>query len=120
VNAAAPVELVLAALEAIGPAVETRGHHRRPDQRQLGERPDCRYNDAMLGHLRQADLTPEQLRLFRAGDAVDGTPASVEGAVQTALNAVWGATTHLGGGTASENPGPDDVGAEPGPVAFPD
>jgi tryptophan 2-monooxygenase len=44
----------------------------------------------------------------------------VEGAVQTALNAVWGVMTHLGGQTAPENPGPGDVYGEWGPVALPD
>jgi tryptophan 2-monooxygenase len=44
----------------------------------------------------------------------------VEGAVQTALNAVWGVMTHLGGRTAPENPGPGDVYGEWGPVALPD
>jgi tryptophan 2-monooxygenase len=74
----------------------------------------------MYGHFVQANLPAEQRGLFLCGDDVSWTPAWVEGAVQTALNVVWGVMTHLGGGTDPQNPGPGDVYAELGPVALPD
>jgi tryptophan 2-monooxygenase len=55
-----------------------------------------------------------------AGDDVSWTPAWAEGAVQTALNAVWGIVHHLGGSCAPENPGPGDRFAELAPPALPD
>jgi len=51
---------------------------------------------------------------------VSFTPAWVEGAVQTSLNAVWGIAHHLGGQTHADNPGPGDRFAEIGPIALPD
>jgi tryptophan 2-monooxygenase len=74
----------------------------------------------MYGHFVQADLPPHQRGLFLAGDDVSWTPGWAEGAVQTALNAVWGILTHLGGSTHPTNPGPGDRGAALGPIALPD
>jgi tryptophan 2-monooxygenase len=68
----------------------------------------------------QADLPPEQRGLFLAGDDISWTPAWVEGAVQTALNAVWGVMTHLGGRSPRDNPGPGEAYPTLGPVALPD
>ncbi|SEM14735.1 lysine 2-monooxygenase [Blastococcus sp. DSM 46786] len=79
-----------------------------------------RYNHRMYAHFVQDDFPPEQRGIFLAGDDVSWTPAWVEGAVQTSLNAVWGIMRHFGGGTQPENPGPGDVFAELGPVALPD
>ena len=47
-----------------------------------------RYNQRMYAHFMQDDLPPEQRGIFLAGDDVSWTPAWVEGAVQTSLNAV--------------------------------
>jgi tryptophan 2-monooxygenase len=79
-----------------------------------------RYNHRMYGHFVQADLPPHQRGLFLAGDDVSWTPGWAEGAVQTALNAVWGILTHLGGSTHPTNPGPGDRWAALGPIALPD
>ena len=79
-----------------------------------------RYNHRMFGHFIQDKLPPEQRGLFLAGDDVSWTPAWVEGAVQTALNAVWGVTTHLGGHSHPENPGPGDRYGALGPVELPE
>ncbi|MGY1723447.1 flavin monoamine oxidase family protein [Blastococcus sp. SYSU DS0533] len=79
-----------------------------------------RYNHRMYAHFVQDDFPPEHRGIFLAGDDVSWTPAWVEGAVQTSLNAVWGIMRHFGGGTHPENPGPGDVFAEIGPVALPD
>ena len=79
-----------------------------------------RYNHRMFGHFIQDKLPPEQRGLFLAGDDVSWTPAWVEGAVQTALNAVWGVATHLGGHAHPENPGPGDRYGALGPVELPE
>ena len=54
----------------------------------------------------------------RWGDDVSWTPAWVEGAVQTALNAIWGIVHHLGGATAPTNPGPGDAWNALGPISL--
>ena len=48
------------------------------------------------------------------------SPAWVEGAVQTSLNAVWGILHHLGGTTHPDNLGPGDVFARLAPLVLPD
>jgi lysine 2-monooxygenase len=78
-----------------------------------------RYNQRMYAHFMQDDLPPEQRGIFIAGDDVSWTPAWVEGAVQTSLNAVWGIMHHLGGRTHPDNPGPGDVFAGIGPIELP-
>ena len=58
--------------------------------------------------------------IFLAGDDVSWTAGWAEGAVQTALNAVWGVQRRLGGATHPDNPGPGDRFAELAPVALPE
>ena len=79
-----------------------------------------RYNRRMYSHFVQDDFRPEHRGVFLAGDDVSWTPGWVEGAVQTALNAVWGIVHHLGGATSPDNPGPGDRWAELEPIALPD
>lgn len=79
-----------------------------------------RYNLRMYSHFMQQNFPQEQRGIFMAGDGVSWTPAWVEGAVQTSLNAVWGIMTHLGGATHPENPGPGDVYDTLGPVDLPE
>jgi len=67
-----------------------------------------RYNRRMFTHFMQEDFTSEQRGIFIAGDDVSWTPGWAEGAVQTALNSVWGIVHHLGGQTDDSNPGPGD------------
>jgi tryptophan 2-monooxygenase len=74
----------------------------------------------MYSHFMQDGFAATERGIFLAGDDVSFTPAWVEGAVQTSLNAVWGIVKHLGGRTHSDNPGPGDVFAELGPMALPD
>lgn len=127
------VELALAALERVYPTLDIRGHiigdpitvSWESDPNFLGAFKGAlpghyRYNHRMYGHFMQAGLPAEQRGLFLAGDDISWTPAWVEGAVQTALNAVWGVMTHLGGRSPAGNPGPGDAWAEHGPVALPD
>jgi monoamine oxidase len=79
-----------------------------------------RYNQRMYAHFMQENMPPQQQGIFLAGDDVSWTPAWVEGAVQTSLNAVWGIMHHLGGRTHADNPGPGDVFGELGPIELPD
>jgi tryptophan 2-monooxygenase len=79
-----------------------------------------RYNHRMYTHFMQAQKPPAERGIFLAGDGISWTPAWAEGAIQTALNAVWGILNHFGGSTHTANPGPGDRFAELGPVALPD
>jgi monoamine oxidase len=75
-----------------------------------------RYNHRMYSHFMQQGLPQAERGIFIAGDDVSFTPAWAEGAVQTALNAVWGIMKHFGGATHPENPGPGDLFDQLGPV----
>jgi len=79
-----------------------------------------RYNHRMFSHFMQRDLPAVEQGIFLAGDDVSFTPGWAEGAVQTALNAVWGVSAHFGGTTHPDNPGPGDVWEEIGPLQLPD
>ncbi len=123
------VELALSALAKIYPKVDITQHivgdpitvSWEDDLNFLGAFKGAlpghyRYNHRMFSHFMQANLPPAQKGLFLAGDDVSWTPAWVEGAVQTALNAVWGVMTHLGGRCHGENPGPGDGWADMAPI----
>ncbi|QEN90085.1 FAD-dependent oxidoreductase [Labrys sp. KNU-23] len=116
------VELALSALGKIYPGLDIASHiigspicvSWEADENFLGAFKGAlpghyRYNHRMYGHFMQDQLPESQRGIFMAGDGVSWTPAWVEGAVQTALNAVWGVMTHLGGRSAAENPGPGDL-----------
>jgi hypothetical protein len=77
-----------------------------------------RYNHRMYRHFMQAGLPVHQQGFFLAGDDTSWTPGWAEGAVQTALNSVWGIIDHLGGSTPDTNPGPGDVWADRAPIAL--
>lgn len=127
------VDLALKALAKIYPDVDIAAHIRgapicvswETDENFLGAFKGAlpghyRYNHRIYGHFMQAELPDHEKGLFIAGDGVSWTPAWVEGAVQTSLNAVWGIMTHLGGASSAENPGPGDLYLERGPVRLPD
>lgn len=127
------VDLALKALAQIYPGVDIAAHIRgnpicvswEADENFLGAFKGAlpghyRYNHRVYGHFMQGGMPAHQRGLFLAGDGISWTPAWVEGAVQTALNAVWGIMTHLGGTSAPGNPGPGDLYPELGPVALPD
>ena len=127
------VELALSALQKIYPSVDIAAHiigdpisvSWENDPNFLGAFKGAlpghyRYNTRMYGHFRQALKPPSERGLFLAGDDISFTPAWVEGAVQTALNAVWGMMIHLGGHTDPANPGPGDLYDQWGPIALPD
>jgi len=115
------VELCLDTLEKIYPGVDIRSHIiGRPqtisweaDPNFLGAFKGAlpghyRYNRRMYTQFMQQDIPEQQKGIFIAGDDVSWTPGWAEGAVQTALNAVWGIMHHLGGASPVSNPGPGD------------
>lgn len=123
------VELALSALGQIYPKVDIRAHilgdpitvSWENDPNFLGAFKGAlpghyRYNHRMFRHFMQDDLPPSERGIFMAGDGVSWTPAWVEGAVQTSLNAVAGIIRHLGGGFHRSNPSPADRFEEWGPV----
>ncbi len=125
------VDLALDALKAIYPTVDIARHIRgqpicvswESDEFFLGAFKGAlpghyRYNHRMYGHFMQGHMPPEQRGIFLAGDGISWTPAWVEGAVQTALNAVWGVMAHLGGHCSNQNPGPGDVYRSRAPIAL--
>lgn len=127
------VELALSALAKIYPGVDIARHiigdpitvSWESDPNFLGAFKGAhpghyRYNHRMYTHFMQADLPPMERGLFLAGDDVSWTPAWVEGAVQTALNAVWGVVNHYGGAAPADNPGPGDRFPALAPIALPD
>ena len=79
-----------------------------------------RYNQRMYAHFMQDALPAAERGIFLAGDDISFTPAWVEGAVQTSLNAVWGIVHQLGGRCPDDNPGPGERFAQWGPVVLPD
>jgi monoamine oxidase len=79
-----------------------------------------RYQRRVFTHFMQDRLAPEHRGFFLAGDDVSWTAGWAEGAVQTALNAVWGVIGHFGGGTDAANPGPGDRFDELAPVELPE
>ncbi|MFR9754388.1 flavin monoamine oxidase family protein [Streptomyces sp. TR06-5] len=79
-----------------------------------------RYQRRLFTHFMQDRLPEGRRGLFLAGDDISWTAGWAEGAVQTALNAVWGVMHHLGGATDPSNPGPGDVFDEIAPVELPE
>jgi len=122
-------ELALNALEKIYPDVDIRSHivgqpisvSWEADKNFLGAFKGAlpghyRYNRRMYTHFMQDDFPESETGIFLAGDDVSWTPGWAEGAVQTALNAVWGVMHHLGGNSSEANPGPGDLFTERQPV----
>ena len=79
-----------------------------------------RYQHRLYTHFMQDRLAPRHRGIFLAGDDVSWTAGWAEGAVTTALNAVWGVMTHFGGMTDPDNPGPGDRFNEIAPCELPD
>jgi tryptophan 2-monooxygenase len=75
-----------------------------------------RYQRRLFSHFVRDDVPPAEAGVFLAGDDISFTPGWAEGAVTTALNAVWGVVRHFGGSSAPGNPGPGDRFAELAPV----
>jgi len=75
-----------------------------------------RYQRRLYTHFMQDRLPVRYRGFYLAGDDVSWTAGWAEGAVQTALNAVWGVMTQFGGHTAPGNPGPGDRFDEIAPI----
>jgi monoamine oxidase len=127
------VQLALDALRKIYPTVDIAGHivgdpitiSWEADPYFLGAFKGAlpghyRYNQRMYGHFMQDELPAAERGIFLAGDDISFTPAWVEGAVQTSLNAVWGIVHQLGGRCSADNPGPGELFPTLGPVALPE
>jgi monoamine oxidase len=127
------VKLALGALKKIYPKVDIASHvigdpitiSWEADPHFLGAFKGAlpghyRYNQRMFAHFMQDGLPTAERGIFIAGDDVSWTPAWVEGAVQTSLNAVWGILHHFGGRTHAGNPGPGDLFEAIGPMALPE
>ncbi|KIQ18226.1 flavin monoamine oxidase family protein [Rhodococcus sp. MEB064] len=79
-----------------------------------------RYQERLFSHFVQHDLDPRHRGIFLAGDDISWTAGWAEGAIQTALNAVWGVMNHLGGASHPDNPGPGDVYDRIAPIRLDD
>lgn len=79
-----------------------------------------RYQRRLYTHFMQDTLAEQHRGIFLAGDDVSWTAGWAEGAVQTAINAVWGVLHHFGGETDPANPGPGDVFDRIAPVELGD
>ncbi|MFE4539847.1 flavin monoamine oxidase family protein [Streptomyces scopuliridis] len=79
-----------------------------------------RYQRRLFTHFMQDRLPADKRGIFLAGDDISWTAGWAEGAVQTALNAVWGVMNHFGGATDATNPGPGDLYDELAPVELPE
>ena len=127
------MEVMLASLGEIYPGVDIRGHViGNPVTVSWENEPwfmgafkanlpgHYRYQRRLFTHFMQDRLPPRARGIFLAGDDISWTAGWAEGAVQTALNAVWGVMRHLGGATDPANPGPGDVYDRIAPVELPE
>jgi tryptophan 2-monooxygenase len=132
-DADARMDLMLKSLAEIYPGVDIRSHIIAPPATITWESERAfmgafkanlpghyRYQERLYSHFMQERLAPEFRGLFLAGDDVSWTAGWAEGAVTTALNAVWGVMHQFGGSTAPENPGPGDVYDQIGPLVLGD
>jgi lysine 2-monooxygenase len=116
------LEVMLASLAKVYPGVDVRSHITGdPVTVSWEDEPyfmgafkanlpgHYRYQRRLFTHFAQDSLPEEYRGLFLAGDDVSWTAGWAEGAVQTALNAVWGVVHHLGGRSHPDNPGPGDL-----------
>ncbi|MFC7753495.1 flavin monoamine oxidase family protein [Tsukamurella soli] len=121
-DATARMDLMLKSLRKIYPGVDVRRHIIATPKTVSWETEryfmgafkanlpgHYRYQERLYTHFMQDRLDPRHRGFFLAGDDVSWTAGWAEGAIQTALNAVWGVVHHLGGATAPGNPGPGDV-----------
>ncbi len=126
------VRLMIDSLEKIYPGVDVRSHiiaepvtvSWEYDRNFMGAFKanlpgHYRYQRRLYGHFMQKDLPISQRGIFLAGDNISWTAGWAEGAVTTALNAVWGVLNHFGGRAAGGNPGPGDRWGELGPIVLP-
>ncbi|OZE87051.1 amine oxidase [Rhodococcus sp. 15-649-1-2] len=127
------MNLVLRSLEGIYPGVDFRSHivgdpvtvSWETERDFLGAFKanlpgHYRYQERLFGHFVQDSFDERHRGLFLAGDDISWTAGWAEGAIQTALNAVWGVVHHLGGSSRATNPGPGDVFEQLAPLRLGD
>ncbi|WP_338485827.1 NAD(P)/FAD-dependent oxidoreductase [Streptomyces sp. SCSIO 75703] len=127
------MEVMLASLGEIYPDVDIRRHVIGPPVTVSWENEPYfmgafkanlpghyRYQRRLFTHFMQDRLSAGHRGIFLAGDDISWTAGWAEGAVQTALNAVWGVMHHLGGATDPANPGPGDLYDALAPVELPE
>lgn len=127
------LEVMLSSLQGIYPGVDIRRHIiATPVTVSWESEPDFmgafkanlpghyRYQHRLYTHFMQRDLPEVYRGLFLAGDDISWTAGWAEGAVQTAINAVWGVMNHFGGSTSPDNPGPGDRFDELAPHRLPE
>ncbi|MCW4355478.1 FAD-dependent oxidoreductase [Hoyosella sp. YIM 151337] len=132
-NAAERMDLTLKSLREIYPAVDIRRHVIATPVTLTWETErdfmgafkanlpgHYRYQERLFSHFMQEELAPRHRGIFLAGDDISWTAGWAEGAIQTALNAVWGVMRDFGGGTEVDNPGPGDRFAELAPLRLRD
>jgi len=78
-----------------------------------------RYQRRLFTQFMQDEADESHRGFFLCGDDISWTGGFAEGAVTTALNAVWGVLNHLGGITPPDNPGPGDLFHQLAPVRLP-
>ncbi|WP_338885939.1 NAD(P)/FAD-dependent oxidoreductase [Rhodococcus sovatensis] len=132
-DAAERTDIVLRSLEGIYPGVDFRSHIvGEPVSLSWETERDFmgafkanlpghyRYQERLFGHFVQDSFEDRHRGIFLAGDDISWTAGWAEGAIQTALNAVWGVVHHFGGASVPGNPGPGDVFGELAPLRLGD
>ena len=132
-DAAERTDIVLRSLEGIYPGVDFRSHIvGEPVSLSWETERDFmgafkanlpghyRYQERLFGHFVQDSFEDRHRGIFLAGDDISWTAGWAEGAIQTALNAVWGIVHHFGGASVPGNPGPGDVFGELAPLRLGD
>ncbi|MEU3188843.1 NAD(P)/FAD-dependent oxidoreductase [Streptomyces sp. NPDC006923] len=126
------LEVLLTRLAAIYPGVDIRSHivgdpltvTWETEPRFMGAFKSnlpgqYRYQRRLFTQFMQERTDERHRGFFLCGDDVSWTAGFAEGAVSTALNAVWGVLDRLGGATHPDNPGPGDVFHSLAPVELP-
>ncbi|GGZ64349.1 tryptophan synthase subunit alpha [Streptomyces inusitatus] len=131
-SAAERLEVLLEKLAAIYPGVDIRSHVvGEPLTITWENEPhfmgafksnlpgQYRYQRRLFTQFMQRGLPGAERGFFLCGDDVSWTAGFAEGAVTTALNAVWGVVEQRGGATHPDKPGPGDLSDALAPVELP-
>ena len=132
-NATERMDLMLRSLGAIYPNVDIRSHiigtpktvSWETERNFMGAFKanlpgHYRYQERLYTHFMQHDLEERHRGIYLAGDDISWTAGWAEGAITTALNAVWGVMHQFGGATSPDNPGPGDLFDRIAPVRLDD
>ncbi|CAM3966679.1 flavin monoamine oxidase family protein [Smaragdicoccus niigatensis] len=127
------MELMLKSLRAIYPNVDIRSHiigtpktiSWETERHFMGAFKanlpgHYRYQERLYTHFMQRDLSARHRGIYLAGDDISWTAGWAEGAITTALNAVWGVMNQFDGQTSPANPGPGDLFDDIAPLRLSD